>query len=426
MRDFGAKKILREWLGIHPLAEENVFTTGLSSAARQERPVWDLQQVIEYSLTAWRENPIARRIVSIHTQYVIGRGIRFKAEQPAADAFLHAFWDHPLNRMNIRLQDWCDELCRAGNLFILISSDPAGMSYVRAVPAGQVKAIHARVNDIEQALSFEVCGMSDAGGTIANPLDRRTIPAADRLNPATEPVMLHFAINRPVGAQWGEPDLAPLLRWLSRYANWLEDRARLNRYRNSFLFIVKTRLSSEAQRIQRQRQLNALPPAPGSILVTGEQEEWSILSPKLESADANQDGLALKKMIAVGAGIPLHFLAEPESENKASAESAGGATYRHFEQRQQFFLWLVGEVLRQVLARKALVDRRMPAETALQLSGDNISAADNLALSDAAARAGELMLRLRAEGLAEDAEVLRIIYRFMGEGKTGKEQKANG
>jgi hypothetical protein len=46
-------------------------------------------------------------------------------------------------------------------------------------------------------------------------------------------VMLHYAINRPVGAVRGESDLAPLLRWLSRYAAWLEDRARLNRYRNS-------------------------------------------------------------------------------------------------------------------------------------------------------------------------------------------------
>ena len=50
--------------------------------------------------------------------------------------------------------------------------------------------------------------------------------------------MLHYAINRPVGAQWGESDLAPVLRWLSRYAAWLEDRARLNRFRNSFPYVV--------------------------------------------------------------------------------------------------------------------------------------------------------------------------------------------
>lgn len=376
MAPLNAKQILRTWLGLEKNEMEKSeaaepFYSGLSPAQRVERVNWSLQQLIADSLVAWRENPIARRIVAIHTQYVCGCGVKFQAADAAADAFLRAFWDHPLNRMDTRLQDWCDELCRAGNLFVLISSDSSGMSYVRAVPAGQVRSIQSRPNDIEQTRSFEVCGLTETGA-IAAALDIRTIPAADRLNPTLDPVMLHFAVNRPVGVQWGEPDLAPLLRWLSRYANWLEDRARLNRYRNSFLFVVKTRLNSEAQRVQRQRQLNAFPPAPGSILVTGDQEEWSVLSPKLESADANQDGLALKKMIAVGAGIPLHFLAEPESENKASASAAGGATYRQFEQRQRYFLWLTGEVLRQALARRALVDRRVPPETALQLSGDAV------------------------------------------------------
>ena len=60
--------------------------------------------------------------------------------------------------------------------------------------------------------------------------------------------MLHYAINRPVGAQWGESDLAPVLRWLSRYAAWLEDRARLNRFRTAFLYIVHAKFSSEAER----------------------------------------------------------------------------------------------------------------------------------------------------------------------------------
>jgi hypothetical protein len=40
--------------------------------------------------------------------------------------------------------------------------------------------------------------------------------------------MLHYAVNRPVGAVRGESDLAPILPWLRRYNRWLEDRVRLN------------------------------------------------------------------------------------------------------------------------------------------------------------------------------------------------------
>ena len=93
-------------------------------------------------------------------------------------------------------------------------------------------------------------------------------------------VMVHYAANRPVGALRGESDLAPLLRWLARYSAWLEDRARLNRFRTSFVYVVKARFAGETERRARQQMLAASPPTPGSFLVTDESESWETLSPR--------------------------------------------------------------------------------------------------------------------------------------------------
>ncbi len=82
----------------------------------------------------------------------------------------------------------------------------------------------------------------------------------------------------------------------------------------------------------------AIPPPPGSILVTDERESWSVLSPELDSFEASQDGMAIKKMIAAGVALPLHFLAEPESTTRTTAESAGLAVFKHLEQRQQMYV----------------------------------------------------------------------------------------
>ena len=114
-------------------------------------------------------------------------------------------------------------------------------------------------------------------------------------------------INRPVGAQHGESDLAPLLKWLTRYSGWLEDRARLNRFRTTFLYAVTLKGSTAAERIRRQAELNLNPPSPGSLLVKDDSETWETLAPKLESSDANEDGLAIKKMIAAGGGHTTAF-----------------------------------------------------------------------------------------------------------------------
>ncbi len=386
---------------------------GLGESER-DRLSFDREEVLRQSLDAWRINPLARRIVGLTTQYVVGGGISISCKQAATSKFLDAFWNHRLNRMPVRVSEFCDELARSGNLFLLLSTDAAGMSYVRAVPALEIERIESRPNDIEQPLRFYPRPTLDDPDPQPWPAydDLTDGPGADGRYPV---VMLHYAINRPVGAQWGESDLAPELRWLSRYAGWLEDRARLNRFRNIFLYVVKGRYASESERIARQRALNANPPGPGSILVTGENESWEVIAPRLESADANTDGLALKKMIASGAGVPLHFLAEPESSTRTTAEAAGGPTYRHFEQRQRFFLWMLSDLLRVVANRRTLVDSRVSVKADVHLQGADISARDNVALGLAAGSLVSAMGSLRDRGLIDDAEMLRMVYRFAGE-----------
>jgi hypothetical protein len=408
------KNIFRRWLGVEsslPIEEE--FQSLENSTQRLVD--WSVQRTMQESRRAWRENPIARRIVSITSQYVIGKGFRIQCEDEQVQEMLMQFWNHPYNQMELRVKEWCEELCRSGNLFILFSTDLSGMSYVRAIPAESVSEINARENDSEQLVNFRIRRNGFSNGTSAGFPSEETIPAASFDLPNPEPAMLHFSVNRPIGYQWGEPDLAPLLKWISRYSNWLEDRARLNRYRNSFLFVVKSRMIGEAQRVQRQRQLNAIPPEPGSILVTNENENWEVLSPRLESNDANQDGLALKKMIAAGAGIPLHFLAEPESENKASAESSGESTYRHFEQRQQFMIQLIQRVLRQVLLRAAATRPALNAEARIQVFGDDISVSDNLNNARATFYMAQSLEKLSAAGILPLEQCHRIAANLFGD-----------
>ncbi len=237
-------------------------------------------------------------------------------------------------------------------------------------------------------------------------------PQSDGVFPT---VMLHFAINRPVGAVRGESDLAPILRWLNRYSAWLEDRARLNRYRNAFYFVVRSRFVSESERASRQALLNANPPTPGSILVTDESEQWEVIHPRLESNEAAADGLAIKKMISAGAGLPLHFLAEPESSTRTTAEAAGGPTFRHFEQRQQFFCEMIRQLAQICLARRAHYERGLRTNASIQVLGADLSARDNASLAIATRAASRTFLELFDRSLIGESELLRMVYRFAGE-----------
>ncbi|MCE5208272.1 MAG: hypothetical protein LLG42_08170 [Chloroflexi bacterium] len=394
----------------------NDFLAGVRPAGEtyRDRYSYDRNETFDQALEAWRVNPLARRIIELTTQFVVGGGLAFDCKDEHTSDFLKQVWSHPLNQLEIRSIEWSDELARTGNLFVLLSTDPSGMTYFRAVPAAYIERIESAENDIEQEMYF--FPKADLGNMNPQPWPACRFNADEPdTNGVFPTVMVHYAINRPVGAQWGESDLSPLLKWLSRYANWLEDRARLNRFRTAFLYVVKAKFTSEAERIARQRSLNASQPKPGSILVTDESEEWSVIEPNLASMDAMNDGLALKKMIAAGSGIPMHFLAEPESATRTTAEAAGGPTYRKFEQRQKYFLWMMHDLLGIALRRRAWVDHRVDQDAEFQVKGADISARDNVSLAMAMNNIVTALGKVRNRGLIDDAEYLRLIYRFAGE-----------
>jgi len=405
---------------------DNTFFVGTRSydESDRDRLEYDRADILDQCLAAWRDNPLARRIVELTSQYVVGAGLDLKCKDNKTKSFIDLFWNHRLNRMDSRVIEMCDELTRTGNLFILLSTDASGMSYIRILPASNIDRIEPSPNDIEQPLLFITKAGQDFEPIVYPSYDHLT----DAVNESGKfpAVVLHYAINRPAGAQWGESDLAPLLIWLRRYSAWLEDRVRLNRFRNAFLYVVTGQFTSEVARKARQVELAANPPSPGSILVTDTSETWSVISPKLEALDAMQDGLALKKMIAASVGLPLHFLAEPEGSTRTTAEAAGGPTFRRFEQRQEFFLWLLKDLLQVVVARRSRVDHALYNAETVQVNGADISARDNVAHSIAGVNILTMFERLYDLGLIDQRELLRISYRFTGESADIDEVLSNG
>lgn len=417
---------LRQFLGFPPQTEvqqkqlsleetENTLLVGAWQAgdSPRDRLTYDRKDMLADCMDAWRFNPLARRITELTTNYVTGGGFVISCPHAATQTFLEQFWEHRLNHLSLRVGELSDELVLSGNLFLLLSSDASGMSYLRVIPSADIARIESSGSDVEQELRY--VGKPDLTG------DERVYPAYQPGKDRPEeggtfnPVMLHYAVNRPVGSQWGESDLAPILKWLSRYSAWLEDRVRLNRFRNAFVYVVRARFANETVRSNRQAQLALHPPAPGSVLVTDENEEWSVIAPKLEALDASSDGLAIKKMIAAGVGLPLHFLAEPESSTKTTAEASGNPSYRRFAERQRAMCWMLQDLLRVVVERRAYFDPGVDPTAPIRVSGGDISARDNAELADAGQKAAAIASGLHEKGLISSEELLRLVYRFMGE-----------
>jgi hypothetical protein len=153
-------------------------------------------------------------------------------------------------------------------------------------------------------------------------------------------------------------------------------------------------------------------------MLLDENESLEMPSPNLDSGDAEKDGLALKKMIAIGAGVPTHYLAEPESSTRTTAEAAGTPTFRGLEQTQQFFLDILTEIATLAVTHRKQFDRRVNPAAKIEAIGPDITERDNSSLALAVSRVYPAFSELFDREGIDEKELLRVVYRMAGEVQT--------
>jgi len=380
--------------------------------APADRPWHDLAQDMDDALEAWRKNFLIRQIVRLTTAYVVGDGITVSAQHPYAINWAQQFWHHPQNRMPMRLAQWCDELTRAGELFILLFTNPLdGMSYVRAVPARQIMAVETAPNDYETETGY--LELSDQPG------DGDTPPFTRRWrSPLTaapdQPCMLHCAVNKPVGATRGESDLTPVLPWAQRYANWLKDRVRFNAIRTD-MAVAWIRVQDESAISRKRMEYAANPPTGGNIFITGPGEEISFPAANIDAGDASPDGLALRLAIAAGANIPLHYLGEGASATRATAAEMGDPTRRHYRMRQLEFANFLADLVRTAWQRRCAILRTRAVDPGITVETPDVSREDNQALAQSAHTIVQAFAIMKQNGWIDDRTAIRLAFKFAGE-----------
>lgn len=398
-------------LSVSPERDNNFFTGGLSGLYTDplNRSTWDRKKVFAEALRAWRVNPIARRIVRLMTSFVIGKGLEISCEDEYTNTFLQEWVK--VNKLKKNLKRWKDEETRTGNLFALFNVQPDGMTVIRMTPAELIEEIVTLPNDVETELQYTRQQIDENPWQAYNPDEDQQL------------FMVHTASNQPVGSAWGEADLSPLLVWIGRFSSWLEDRVRLNKYRTAFMYVVRGQYASEAERQAREREINANPPKPGSVLVTnaGAGEDWGILSANLDAFDATMDGTAIKKMIAAGVGYPMHWLAEPEDSTRTTAEAAGTPSFRTLEEAQDDFFEVIIELARVALEVKARRDSSIKTDAVIKVTGPDITERDNATLALALGRAYPHLAEMFDRNAIDEKEFMRLTYKMFAEVWEGKE-----
>jgi hypothetical protein len=404
-------------LSISSRVDDSPGWAGLTAQKHDYDP-GTVQQIYTDALEAWRKNPVAWRIIAITTDYVVGDHFAVSSRNQRLNRFIREFWNHPKNRLALRLDSMCDELSRAGDLFVLLFRNPQdGNSYIRFITKDRIQKIVSAENDWETELAYYETGSYSLRSEVGAPKmwlspDHPEAPYADA-------IMLHYAINRPIGALLGESDLTTLLTWLLRYSRLVEDRVRLHWAARSFLWDVTVPAAAVRAKAEQYRQ----PPDSGSIIVHDEAESWKAVNPNLAAADARHDMQAVRAMIDAGSGFPPHWRGDAGDISLATAQAMAGPTERHLVRRQSYFKFVISDILYHAYLRAAEIGAApriagADYKTLFVFSTPDISRFDNEVLAKSARDLSQAYCNL-ATTLSSSPEtlqrqMLRTFFQFSG------------
>lgn len=403
---------------VQPIADNSTPAWGALSNRPNERTIAEVQELYTDALTAWRKNPLAKRIVDITTDYVIGDGITLSSPYSYLNSFIEEFWYHPENNVPNRLQPMVEELTRSGNYLPILFTNPHdGLSYIRVATVDQLRGIHNLPNDWETITQIDIAQYDNLNLAIK---PYYTAAATDK--PAGDNATISlYTINRPEAAHLGEGDLTTVIPWLMRYSRMLEDRIRLNWAVRMFLWFVKVPSGMVAAKQEQYKSV----PEPGTVIVHDDAEEWNLQSPSLHANDASHDLSATRRMVYSGTGYPPNWYGE-QGSNLAEAKASTAPAERHLRRRQLHIIDILRQqaLLAYHLRQKVRGGRKLPISNTQKLITANttdLSREDNAALAEAAERLStsykNLILETAPQSRTLTQEILTLFFKFAGEPK---------
>lgn len=378
----GARTALARWLAPAPVADARLVESGSEAPADPapagatvrdddagwsrlagrigQRDLMPMEQTRMQELAAyvWEANPLANRLIELPVAFLLGEGVKLEAKAEEAQAWLDAFWNDPLNAMDLKLAEHVRELALFGEqCWPVLGNDLTGTIRLGKVDPSWIVAV---ITDPENPAV--VIGIETRDPVSSGHLRRRRVIHAgvesDLFSPAAQAMRADMAdgdcffwrINCLSSGVRGRSDLLPALDHVDAHEQLLFGEVERAAVLRQIIWDVKMTGATPEQVAERARTVR--PPEPLSVRVHNEAEEWNVLTPQLNSADATEATRLVRNHALGSATIPEMWMADGGNVNLATASAMGEPTYKVFLQRQRLWRAILEDVAGYVIRRR--------------------------------------------------------------------------
>ncbi len=280
-------------------------------------------------------NPIARAYVSTFTDAIVGRGVKFKAKDPA----FQKVWDEWAKRDKFerRLRWTAHDLAWQGEIFWRVFLDEKGRVTVRLFDPSTIWEVISEPSDVEIVHGYwqQYPGPWNIYTMLVN---GKPVPQTEyiiRLIPAADAI--HVKVNEAYGEKRGRSDFYPALSWFKRFRDYMAARITSAQYERAFVWDVEVDGDQADVNAALTDPTVTKVPKPGSAFWHNKAIKLTPMSAKVGGQGDAPSGTALDliRTICAAIGMPVEYVGWGDSSTKANAITATAPWPVRVQQRQR-------------------------------------------------------------------------------------------
>lgn len=309
-----ATRIAESYPMVGGSSEDNLWRS-LNQLSNRDLYILTQKRMQDIAFYLYDSNPLAKRIIEITRDFVIGDGFTYTAENEDILDLIDEFWNDPDNNLDVELDTNVLELGIFGELCLPVWVNSANgavkLGYID--PATILKVEKDKKNPkISKVLKWKPLRATEER-------EYKIINIDKNLGSKSYGLLIgecfFFAINKVSGATRGRSDLLSLADWIDGHDQFLFARLERAFLLNTFIWDITCEGMNREDLIEFVKGLSM--PKSGSIRAHNEKITWKSETPKLEASDASEEARMFKQQILGGSGFPEHWFGETSRTTRA-------------------------------------------------------------------------------------------------------------
>lgn len=348
---------------------------------------------LEVSWALWQSSPVAKRVLQLKRDYIVGRGVKPTAIDEELQTVLNNF--HKNNHLRKRQRQFVMQMFGFGeqcfSVFVREADGAVAIGYVDPQKIHEVvthphnamerRAVVFRPDETEAEYRvYRIMQQYEVDGRYLYLTHNQVAEDIPDGLPKWEMEMLkeygrsgydgdclYTPVNAVSNQARGVSDLIQVADWIDQADATLFALAEREQYADFFSFDVTLNGATPDVVSERSNKIRSNPPRKGSVNVHNDDESWNIFSPELRQQGSIETFRALLGYILGGVGFPVHWYGFGDDANRATAVAQGVPTEKsltHDQDEARDMLLVLYEIARD----QAIYSGKLIPETDADLS----------------------------------------------------------